>query len=159
MLGVCKLFKSKKKLICEPDESEITILNNSKAFQINNKTIEENTLKIQVNNYSNVPKSPKFIWGSLVANLRRLNLMTLHTACGEIREIDKSGNVLNVLVKEDYLYTILTKENNYKQVLDLLRQIEDNIELNYILKKKPEDKMKINLERLKNIFGEDLIIK
>jgi hypothetical protein len=69
------------------------------------------------------------------------------------------SNILNVLVKEDYLYTILTKENNYKQVLDLLRQIEDNIELNYILKKKPEDKMKINLERLKNIFGEDLIIK
>ena len=158
MLRVCKLFKSKKKLICEPDESEINILKDSQGFH-NNKTIEENALKIQVNNYSNVPKSPKFIWGSLVANLRRLNLMTLHTACGEIREIDKSGNVLNVLVKEDYLYTILTKENNYKQVLDLLRQIEDNIELNYILKKKPEDKMKINLERLKNIFGEDLIIK
>ena len=85
--------------------------------------------------------------------------MTLHTACGEIRDIELSGNTLNVLVKEDYLYTILTKENNYNQILALLRQIEENIDLKYILKKKPEDKMKVNLEKLKNIFGEELIIK
>lgn len=151
MLRVCKLPKSKKKLISELDEVEISIL----------KTVntENQTQKVEVNNYINQHKSPNFIWGTLVANLRRLNLITLHTACGEIREVELKGNTLNVLVKEDYLYTILTKENNFNQILDLLRQIEANIDLKFILKKKPEDKIKINLERLKNIFGEELIIK
>lgn len=158
MLRVCKLFKSKKKLICEPDEAEINILKDI-GTKPNIQSFENQNTKIQVNTYFNQPKSPKFIWGTLVANLRRLNLMTLHTACGEIRDIELSGNALNVLVKEDYLYTILTKENNYNQILALLRQIEENIDLKYILKKKPEDKMKVNLEKLKNIFGEELIIK
>ncbi|MBQ9792476.1 MAG: hypothetical protein IJW32_01850 [Clostridia bacterium] len=155
MLGVCKLFKSKKKLISEPDEVEIGVLKKEKT---NNQAFENQTAKVEIN-HINQPKSPKFIWGTLVANLRRLNLMTLHTACGEIRDIELNGNTLNVLVKEDYLYTILTKDNNFNQILDLLRQIEANIELKYILKKKPEDKIKINLEKLKNIFGEELIIK
>lgn len=158
MLRVCKFFKSKKKLISEPEEIEIDVLNTLNT-KTNIQSFENQNTTIQVNNYNNQPKSPKFIWGTLVANLRRLNLMTLHTACGEIRDIELNGKTLNVLVKEDYLYTILTKEDSYNQILSLLRQIEADIELKYILKKKPEDKMKVNLEKLKNIFGEELIIK
>ena len=101
----------------------------------------------------------RFIWGTLVANLRKLNMMTLHTACGEIRDVELSSNILTVKIKEEYLYAILKREESYKQILTLLKQINKDIELNFVLQKRQEDKIKVNLERLKSVFGADLIIK
>ena len=103
--------------------------------------------------------SARFVWGSLVANLRSLNLMTLHTACGEIRDVELNGNVLTVLIKEEYLYNILKREETYAQILKIIKSIEGNLELNFVLAKKQEDKVKINLQKLQNIFGSDLIVK
>ena len=76
------------------------------GIENNNQVETEETFKVKVANV-NQPKSARFIWGTLVANLRRLNLMTLHTACGELRDIDLTANVLTVRVKEEYLYNIL----------------------------------------------------
>ena len=85
--------------------------------------------------------------------------MTLHTACGEIRDVELNGNVLTVLVKEEYLYNILKREETYAQILKIIKSIEGNLELNFVLVKKQEDKVKINLQKLQNIFGSDLIVK
>ena len=85
--------------------------------------------------------------------------MTLHTACREIRDVELNGNVLTVLIKEEYLYNILKREETYAQILKIIKSIEGNLELNFVLAKKQEDKVKINLQKLQNIFGSDLIVK
>lgn len=85
--------------------------------------------------------------------------MTLHTACGEIRDVELNGNVLTVLVKEEYLYNILKRDETFSQLTKIIKTIENNLELNFVLAKKQEDRVKINLQKLQNVFGSDLIIK
>ena len=85
--------------------------------------------------------------------------MTLHTACGEIRDVELNGNVLIVLVKEEYLYNILKREETFSQLTKIIKTIENNLELNFVLAKKQEDRVKINLQKLQNVFGSDLIVK
>ncbi|MBR4002876.1 MAG: hypothetical protein IKI95_02250 [Clostridia bacterium] len=128
------------------------------GIENNNQVETEETFKVKVANV-NQPKSARFIWGTLVANLRRLNLMTLHTACGELRDIDLTANVLTVRVKEEYLYNILIRETTYHQLLGLIKQIDSELDLKFVLLKKQEDKMKINLQKVKDMFGDSLIIK
>ena len=128
------------------------------GIENNNQVETEEPFKVKVTNV-NQPKSARFIWGTLVANLRRLNLMTLHTACGELRDIDLTANVLTVRVKEEYLYNILIRETTYHQLLGLIKQIDSELDLKFVLLKKQEDKMKINLQKVKDMFGDSLIIK
>lgn len=115
--------------------------------------------EVNANSLQGVTMNARSIWGTLVANLRKLNMMTLHTACGEIRDVELSSNVLTVKIKEEYLYAILKREESYKQILTLLKQINKDIELNFVLQKRQEDKIKVNLEKLKSVFGSELIIK
>ena len=149
---MCKL-KSKKKLINEPENKHLLGIDSK---ELKTEVTEEFNVKV-----SSVkqPKNARFIWGTLVANLRRLNLMTLHTACGELRDIELLDNVLIVRIKEEYLYNILIRDVTYHQLLGLIKQIDSELELKFVLVKKQEDKMKINLQKVKDIFGDYLIIK
>lgn len=103
--------------------------------------------------------SAKKIWGLLIGNLRKLNLMTLHTACGEIRDVSFDGLTLKAVVEEEYLYNILTKGQNIDKITFYLKQINDKINIQFIKKEKSIDFAKKNLEILKEIFGSDLEIK
>lgn len=85
--------------------------------------------------------------------------MTLHTACGEIRDFRIENNILNVFVKEEYLYNILKKDDTCVILTKLLKEIDENLSLNFVLVKKTEDKAQKNLELLKNIFGDSLVVK
>lgn len=95
----------------------------------------------------------------LIGNLRKLNLMTLHTACGEIRDVCLDGLTLKAVVEEEYLFNILTKVQNIEKITFYLRQINDKINIQFIKKEKSIDFAKKNLEILKQIFGSDLEIK
>lgn len=103
--------------------------------------------------------SAKTIWGTLIGNLRKLNLMTLHTACGEIRDVSFDGLTLKAVVKEDYLYNILMKSQNFEKISFYLRQINDKINIQFIKMEKSTDYSQKNLEKLKNIFGSSLEIR
>ena len=151
---MCKFRQRKKKLINEPDKIELLGIETTSKIEAES----ESELKVRVVNVSQ-PKNARFIWGTLVANLRRLNLMTLHTACGELRDIDLTDNVLTVRIKEEYLYNILLRDVTYHQLLGLIKQIDSELELKFVLVKKQEDKMKINLQKVKDIFGDYLTIK
>lgn len=103
--------------------------------------------------------SAKTIWGTLIGNLRRLNLMTLHTACGEIRDVKLEGNTLIAVVNEDYLFNILTKGQNFEKISFYLRQIDDKINIQFIKNAKPADFAQENLEKLKRIFGTNFEVR
>lgn len=134
---MCK-FKSKKKLICDGEEQHLT-----------NQEVKE---KIVVN------LKPSVIWGKVIFSLRQQNLVALHTACGEIRTVEIEDDVLTVFVKEEYLYNVLTTEDNFLNIEKVLKLIDSNLSLK-IEKMIPEkDVILENKKRLTKLFEEKLKI-
>ena len=101
----------------------------------------------------------KNIWGVFVAKLKSLNLITLYTACGEIRDVKFNKNNLVVNIKEGYLYNILAKPENEKKVEEILASIDSRIKVKFEKYSNKDNNAKQNLDRLKNLFGKDLNFK
>ena len=99
------------------------------------------------------------VWGKLVLELKCLNLITLHTACGEIRNVKFEKNTLIVEVKEEYLFKILTEEKNRQKIEELLKKIDEKIEVCFNKKNTNVDDGKENLNKLKSLFGKELSVK
>lgn len=100
-------------------------------------------------------RNPYKLWGFVVIRLREQNLITLHTACGELRRIKLDGDSLIVEVNEEYLFKILTNPDNFSKISLELSKINDKIKLNFVLKVK-ENKVQDSYNKLKALFGEDL---
>lgn len=100
-------------------------------------------------------RNPYKLWGLVVIRLREQNLITLHTACGELRHLKLVGDELNVEVHEEYLYKILTNPENFAKISLELSKINDKIKLNFVLKLK-ENKVLDSYNKLKALFGDDL---
>ena len=87
-----------------------------------------------------------------------MNLVALHTACGEIRNVEIDENVLTVFVKEEYLYNVLKSEDNFLNIEKVLRLIDNNLKLN-VEKQIPEKNIVLeNKKRLQKLFDEKLKI-
>lgn len=100
-------------------------------------------------------RNPYKIWGLMVIRLREQNLITLHTACGELRRLKLVGDDLFVEVQEEYIYKILTNPDNFAKISLELSKINDKIKLNFVLKLK-ENKVLDSFNKLKALFGDDL---
>lgn len=100
-------------------------------------------------------RNPYKLWGLVVIRLREQNLITLHTACGELKHLKLVDDDLFVEVYEEYIYKILTNPNNYAKISLELSKINDKIKLNFVLKLK-ENKILDSYNRLKELFGDDL---
>lgn len=99
------------------------------------------------------------IWGILTVKLREKNHLTLHTACGEIREIVRDEDHLTASVYEESLYSILSEAKNFDKILFELKQIDDKITLEFIHKKRSKEKFKENLQSLRKLFGDSLRVE
>ena len=87
-----------------------------------------------------------------------MGLVALHTACGEIRNVEIDENVLTVFVKEEYLYNVLKNEDNFKNIEKVLKLVDVNLVLN-IEKQIPEKNIVLeNKKRLLKLFEEKLKI-
>lgn len=87
-----------------------------------------------------------------------MNLVALHTACGEIRNVEINENVLTVFVKEEYLYNVLKSEDNFLNIEKVLRLIDNNLKLN-VERQIPEKNIVLeNKKRLQKLFDEKLKI-
>ncbi len=85
--------------------------------------------------------------------------MTLHSACGEIRDITLNGDALIVNVKDEFTYKILTKPENSSKIDLELKQINDRIALKFNLKVIPKSKIERNVLVLRELFGDEIKIK
>lgn len=148
---MCNLRSIKKKLInefCDVNEG------------IFNKTLDFDEQKNKNNNINlgqqAKPLSAHAVWGAFIGLLRKQNLMTLHTACGEIRDVSLNGFVLEVRLYDEYLYKILTKEQNFEKIVFYLRQIDDRINIQFKLVNKSTNYGLENLNKLKAMFGNEL---
>lgn len=87
-----------------------------------------------------------------------MGLVALHTACGEIRNVEINENVLTVFVKEEYLYNVVKTEDNFKNIEKVLKLIDNNLSLN-IEKQIPEKNVVLeNKKRLLKLFDDKLKI-
>ncbi|NCB48721.1 MAG: hypothetical protein EOM55_03780 [Clostridia bacterium] len=116
----------------------------------------ENKVKVNAEDYCKKDLPARKLWGFLTLKLREKNYVTLHTACGEIRDVTKEADLLKAFVYEDYLFNILTKKENFDKILFELNEIDDKISLEFILKRVGKNKSKNNLQLLKNLFGEEI---
>ena len=73
----------------------------------------------------------KVVWGVLINKLRSLKMITLYTACGEIRDVEFDKNVLKVFVKDEYLFNILNKEESVNKIEEILKQNYDKISVKF----------------------------
>ena len=144
--SVIEIFNNAKISFIESEDKKNEIGSNESNFRINKDAINER-------------QSPRSIWGLVVSTLRKQGLMTLHTACGEIRDVTFKDNTLNINVKEDYLYNILSKDENYKKIVSILNGINDKLSLVFNLVKENKNMAVENLQRLKDFFGNDLEVK
>lgn len=119
----------------------------------------QNKVKLDDINFSQKDLPARRLWGILILKLREKKFVTLHTACGEIRDVFREINLVKVFVYEEYLFNILTKQDNFDKILFEIRQIDDKISLEFILKRVGKNKNKNNLQLLKNIFGDDLRVE
>lgn len=119
----------------------------------------DSKVKLNVEDFSKTDLPARKLWGILTVKLREKNYVTLHTACGEIRDVFREENLVKAYVYEDYLFNILTKQENFDKILFELRQIDDKISLEFILKRVGKNKIKNNLQLLKNLFGDDLLVE
>jgi len=102
--------------------------------------------------------SARKLWGILTVKLREKNYVTLHTACGEIRDVWQEGNTIFAGVYEDYLLSILTNEANFAKILFEIKEIDDKLSLEFVYKKTNRAVAKENLDSLKKLFGDSLKI-
>lgn len=113
---------------------------------------------IQINEDCEILTNPKQLWGQFIYHLRKNNLMTLHTACGEIRDIKLENYVLKAFVKDKYLFNILTSSEINSKIALELKSINDKISIEFILKEKANSKIESNLLKIKELFGDEINI-
>lgn len=135
---------------------ELDYLEQIPPEEIFDEEIAPKNKKVDVEQFIESDMSARKLWGVLIIKLREKNFVTLHTACGEIREVRRDGDKITAVVYEDYLFNILTSTDNFDKILFELKQIDDKITLEFVLKHTREGKIKDNLKALKNLFGDGL---
>lgn len=105
------------------------------------------------------PQDLKTIWGKFIVKLREDGFIVLHTAIGEIRDIKLVEDKIIAKVKDDYIYKIITNPENSQKILLEFQKISDKLKVEFELEEKKISKIERNKNALKNLFGEELILK
>lgn len=134
--------------------------------KLNNRKITIEQSKLANSDYSlqNLPDeevfdcSPRKLWGNILLKLRQNNMMTLHSACAEVRDLKFEDKILLGAVRDSFTYKILTKQENFDKILLELKQINDKIELRFVLKKINQNKIDKNIAILRKLFKDEIDI-
>ena len=121
-----------------------------------NYAVQEKRKVVLEKQYDISKLSAKQIWGVLLLKLKQGGFVALHTAGGEIRDLEFKNNKLVVKVREDYLFSILTNQKNFENIKNILKQIDASLEIEFVQKKLAEDEFEQNYEKLKILFGDFL---
>lgn len=142
---------------CEIQEQQNNL--KSKAIKIEQSKLANSDYSLQ-----NLPDeevfdcSPRKLWGNILLKLRQNNMMTLHSACAEIRDLRFEDKTLLGAVRDSFTYKILTKQENFDKILLELKQINDKIELRFVLKKINQNKIDKNIAILRKLFKDEFDI-
>lgn len=105
----------------------------------------------------NASLSVKTIWGKVVLFLREHRQVALHVACGDITDVELEGNKLIVNVYDGMLVNLL--QEGRREIESALRWQGLELQLEVRTKEKFKSDEEQDIEKLKEVFGEYLILK
>lgn len=101
--------------------------------------------------------SPRVLWGRVIIYLREHHSVALHIACGDITDVERNGDKFIINTTEEFLYELLKSEENYNDLKKAFANFGiNNFEI--VKKEKIISKTQEDINKLKNIFGNKLII-
>lgn len=184
---MCEFFIKKKLIDEDLIKNNLTFTKEDKDFKSNesnvdnsnfmdevalqNKKIEAHTpqdakeikeeIKVKFGDIlvTNEELSPRRIWGKLVVRLKEKGLMTLHSACGEQRDVKLVNDKLIVNIRDEFTYNLIKKPENFQKIDLELKQINDKINVEFNLEKRSRSRRERNLLTLKELFGDEIDIK
>lgn len=90
--------------------------------------------------------------------MREHGYTAMHIACGDITEVEKNGDEIIIKTKEQFLIDLLEREDNKKILQDAF--CSQGINKYKIEKKdKKSDLAQIDVEKLRTIFTDKLVIE
>ena len=101
----------------------------------------------------------KVVWGKVITRLREQHLSALHVSCGEIKDVEIKDAKLLILTDQQYLHSIITKQENIEQIENAIKFLGLNLQPEVVLLEKPSIATEADLLTLKEYFGEYLKIK
>lgn len=102
--------------------------------------------------------SARTIWGKVIVFLREHHLVALHIACGDITDVAKIDDTFYINTTEDFLYDLLKSEDNNKELNAALNNFGIK-KFQIVKKEKVMSKSQEDLIKLKNFFGNKIIIE
>lgn len=101
--------------------------------------------------------SAKTIWGRIVLYLRENKQVALHVACGDITDVQLEGDNLVVNIYDQMLENLLKDGRRELERALSWQGVNVNLVLNFKTIQKSEQEK--DIEKLKKLFGNEIIIK
>lgn len=101
--------------------------------------------------------SAKTVWGKVVLFLKEHKEIALHVACGDITDVEFKGNTLCINVYDGMLANLL--KEGLREIENALRWQGLDMPVEVNVKKIEQSEEEQDIEKLKNIFGDYLIIR
>ena len=101
--------------------------------------------------------SAKTIWGKIVLYLKEHRQIALHVACGDITDVRLDGENLVINIEDGMMLNLLTEGKRELESAIRWQGLDLNIVIN--VKKIEKTAEEQDIEKLKQIIGESLIIK
>lgn len=108
-------------------------------------------------NYDNSKLSAKTIWGKVVLYLREKKEIALHVACGDIRDVELRDNDFIINVSDGMMINLL--EDGINKIKNAIRWQGFDFNLKLKIKTNQKSAEEEDIEKLKNMFGDYLIVK
>lgn len=101
--------------------------------------------------------SARTVWGKVVLFLKEHRQIALHVACGDITDVALDGNNFIINIEDGMMQNLLNEGK--REIESALRW--QGLDLNVILNIKVIEKSLVeqDIEKLKSLFGEKLVIK
>lgn len=86
------------------------------------------------------PVNVRSVWGKVLLDMRKNNLINIHSICVDIGDVFINNNEFVITVHNSINYEILKKEQNYKDLVDTFHKLGYNY--NVILNYEPNTNLK-----------------
>lgn len=128
-----------------------------------NKPLETPKSEVKVEETVKVENSVKYdkhkIWGSLVNKLRENGYIVLSSICGGLLDVDIEGNLFIVNCEKQSDKDSLSKETNFKVLVDIMRELgySFDVEIRKVITR--EDINNEHIDKLRDMFGDKLKVE
>jgi len=140
------------------DEAEFASqpIPNAKNEATQQTSIEENKPLKLVEKPSLPLPDPRVLWGRALLAIKKANKIMLHTVCVNLGKVELRDDVLVVYVPSRLDYEMLKKPQNCGDLVESLRNLGYNVNIEFVLDETLRDSVDSKIERLQKILGANI---